>query len=217
MAQVCGQFSPFLPRVTELSINTTRSSSVQDDVDDEQWLGLIHLFGGARDFYVANARVPGTDILKALQRLPLTCANCGTSRTPLWRRDDAGNDICNTCGLYFKLHGTHRPNSMKRAEALVSIGRSMPKATGSNEGGRSEAQQSQEMIDAPRLSSNGGFIHPSHTFVPSVYGLPPLGSALSPGTGLSGTLAGHAADKYSFHVPTSYIRSGAPNHTHSPL
>ncbi|KAI0029190.1 hypothetical protein K488DRAFT_56981, partial [Vararia minispora EC-137] len=45
----------------------------------------------------------------------LSCANCKTSTTPLWRRDDCGNNICNACGLYFKLHGTHRPFSMKKA------------------------------------------------------------------------------------------------------
>ncbi|KIM82030.1 hypothetical protein PILCRDRAFT_88827 [Piloderma croceum F 1598] len=37
------------------------------------------------------------------------CYNCNTVTTPLWRKDDGGNTICNA----YKLHGTSRPKSMK--------------------------------------------------------------------------------------------------------
>ncbi|CEJ84968.1 Putative KLLA0F21296p [[Torrubiella] hemipterigena] len=42
-----------------------------------------------------------------------TCQNCGTSRTPLWRRDEFGSVLCNACGLFLKLHGRPRPLSLK--------------------------------------------------------------------------------------------------------
>ncbi|KAF9326043.1 putative electron transfer flavoprotein subunit, partial [Podila minutissima] len=42
------------------------------------------------------------------------CSNCKTTLTPLWRKDDAGEILCNACGLYYKLHHIHRPISLKR-------------------------------------------------------------------------------------------------------
>ncbi|KAG8936004.1 putative electron transfer flavoprotein subunit [Tulasnella sp. 418] len=60
----------------------------------------------------ASAATNGTG--NAPQVGALCCTNCGTFTTPLWRRDTAGNNICNACGLYHKLHGTHRPEAMKK-------------------------------------------------------------------------------------------------------
>lgn len=53
--------------------------------------------------------------LSDTQKTSMQCFNCNTQNTPLWRRDEEGNPICNACGLYFKLHHIHRPLSMKRA------------------------------------------------------------------------------------------------------
>ncbi|ORZ17696.1 hypothetical protein BCR42DRAFT_287437, partial [Absidia repens] len=45
----------------------------------------------------------------------ISCFNCNTQNTPLWRRDSNGKNICNACGLYYKLHLTHRPVTMMRS------------------------------------------------------------------------------------------------------
>lgn len=48
------------------------------------------------------------------RRTGVTCANCSTNSTTLWRRNNEGNPVCNACGLYFKLHNMNRPLSMKK-------------------------------------------------------------------------------------------------------
>lgn len=41
----------------------------------------------------------------------LECSNCHTRTTPLWRKTNQGETLCNACGLFYKLHGTLRPSS----------------------------------------------------------------------------------------------------------
>ncbi|XP_058974164.1 box A-binding factor isoform X2 [Musca domestica] len=48
------------------------------------------------------------------RRTGVTCANCSTNSTTLWRRNNEGNPVCNACGLYYKLHSMNRPLSMKK-------------------------------------------------------------------------------------------------------
>jgi hypothetical protein len=44
----------------------------------------------------------------------LTCFNCQTNKTPLWRRTaDKKHSLCNACGLYYKQYNSHRPVEYK--------------------------------------------------------------------------------------------------------
>nr|ADC35036.1 GATA456a [Chaetopterus sp. MB-2010a] len=57
----------------------------------------------------------GSSIKKsASRRVGLSCANCQTTTTTLWRRNNEGEPVCNACGLYYKLHGVNRPLAMKK-------------------------------------------------------------------------------------------------------
>lgn len=47
------------------------------------------------------------------------CANCGTSTTPLWRKE-CGVNMCNACGIYYKNHGFPRPVELIRAAQSAS-------------------------------------------------------------------------------------------------
>lgn len=56
----------------------------------------------------------------ASRRQGLQCTNCTTVTTSLWRRNQAGEPVCNACGLYYKLHGVKRPLTMKKDSIQVS-------------------------------------------------------------------------------------------------
>lgn len=50
------------------------------------------------------------------------CANCGTSDTPNWRRDLSGQKtLCNTCGIYLRRFGQHRPFNEEGSTLLDKV------------------------------------------------------------------------------------------------
>ncbi|XP_067014586.1 transcription factor GATA-4 [Anabrus simplex] len=72
--------------------------------------------------------------LSASRRVGLSCSNCQTSTTSLWRRNAMGEPVCNACGLYFKLHGVTRPLAMKK-DSIQTRKRKPKSGSSKSEGG----------------------------------------------------------------------------------
>ncbi|KAJ6661201.1 hypothetical protein lerEdw1_015338 [Lerista edwardsae] len=71
--------------------------------------GLYHKMNGINRPLIKPQRR-----LSASRRVGLSCANCQTTTTTLWRRNAEGEPVCNACGLYMKLHGVPRPLAMRK-------------------------------------------------------------------------------------------------------
>ncbi len=75
------------------------------------------------------------------------CKNCKTSTTPLWRRDEQGNVLCNACGLFLKLHARNRPISLK-TDTIKSRNRVKHHHNHPNDKQRQQQQQQQQQQQA---------------------------------------------------------------------
>ncbi|KAK6167789.1 hypothetical protein SNE40_021734 [Patella caerulea] len=71
--------------------------------------GLYHKMNGINRPLIKPQRR-----LSASRRIGLSCSNCHTSTTTLWRRNNEGEPVCNACGLYYKLHGVRITNNNSR-------------------------------------------------------------------------------------------------------
>ncbi|CAG8460123.1 14754_t:CDS:2 [Funneliformis caledonium] len=63
----------------------------------------------------STTTTPST-ITSTMADIQIQCANCGQTQTPLWRKNDKGQPLCNACGLYAKLHNRDRPIAMRKSK-----------------------------------------------------------------------------------------------------
>lgn len=85
--------------------NISESTSNPVDLNMRGGSGSVTSDVGHGVSAVKNSSTPNKD---------MSCTNCGTLTTTIWRRNIRGEMVCNACGLYFKLHGVNRPHTMRR-------------------------------------------------------------------------------------------------------
>ncbi|XP_065281684.1 transcription factor GATA-3-like isoform X1 [Dermacentor albipictus] len=93
--------------------------------------GLYHKMNGQNRPLIKPKRR-----LSAARRAGTSCANCKTTTTTLWRRNQNGEPVCNACGLYFKLHNVNRPLTMKK-EGIQTRNRKLSSKSKKKKGGAS--------------------------------------------------------------------------------
>lgn len=57
---------------------------------------------------------PASPVSEQIPEMNQECANCHQTQTPLWRKNERGEPVCNACGLYAKLHHRDRPAEMRK-------------------------------------------------------------------------------------------------------
>lgn len=135
-----------------------------------------------------------------------TCQNCATSTTPLWRRDEMGQVLCNACGLFLKLHGRPRPISLK-TDVIKSRNRVKTMRPDLAKQKKQQQQQQQQNLAATADMNGGvGMMDPNNPAAAA--------AAQAARRASQKSINGHPVDDNS---PVS--RTGTPNvyHPHLPI
>jgi transcription elongation factor Elf1 len=115
--------------------------------------GLYHKMNGNNRPLVKNQRRLTTQS----RRSGLSCSNCSTTNTSLWRRNGLGEPVCNACGLYYKLHSVNRPITMKKDS--IQTRKRKPKSSSTSTTTANIQQQNSQPYSIPvKLGVNGNLM-----------------------------------------------------------
>lgn len=95
---------------------SSSSSSSSSDSDSEEYNVLPDLTKFYADALLRPVSAKKTSPPLMTAKQGIACANCSQTQTPLWRKNDMGEPICNACGLYAKLHNRARPVTMRKTK-----------------------------------------------------------------------------------------------------
>ncbi|XP_026485198.1 transcription factor BCFI-like isoform X2 [Vanessa tameamea] len=93
--------------------------------------------------------------LMGTKRPGMSCSNCHTTTTSLWRRNAHGETVCNACGLYYKLHNINRPLAMKKDS--IQTRKRKPKNSM-----KAERSLSKSLVNAAHAAHAAHSAHNSH-------------------------------------------------------
>ncbi|KAG0270585.1 hypothetical protein DFQ27_004297 [Actinomortierella ambigua] len=99
------------------SSSSSSGSSSESDSDSEARTSKYPVvFPGLPDLAKLYPPLPRASPPVMTAKQGIECANCSQTQTPLWRKNEHGEPICNACGLYAKLHNRDRPVTMRKAK-----------------------------------------------------------------------------------------------------
>lgn len=153
----------------------------------------------------------GTTTTKTNISTPV-CRNCKTQTTPLWRRDETGQVLCNACGLFLKLHGRPRPISLK-TDTIKSRNRIKQPNSAKSSGPNTPELKSKDS-KLPSLNGSGKKSpKPKKRSPTPVNGQQSEGGMLTPLLPASGSKS-FAGSNGSFNTPLNYNQHLSQHLTH---
>ncbi|KAF9977593.1 hypothetical protein BGZ73_005576 [Actinomortierella ambigua] len=106
---------PSVVSAPESSASGSSSSDSDSDSSDGR-TPKFSVFPGLPDLAKLYPPLPRASPPVMTAKQGIECANCSQTQTPLWRKNEHGEPICNACGLYAKLHNRDRPVTMRKAK-----------------------------------------------------------------------------------------------------